>query len=139
MSRALIVGAASLLFAGASGCGRESAFAQTLRDRSVKGQYVYAGKGTTATIPWKFDAVLKLDGRGQYDLEVNVAVKEDRDRDNDHGSYRVEGDRLYLDPQKDGDKHELLIRGDSLIADVGWKGSAILALVGVPEPIFVKR
>ncbi|MFN8570535.1 MAG: hypothetical protein U0132_00685 [Gemmatimonadaceae bacterium] len=139
MSRALIVGAACALLVGTSGCGREMAFAQTLRDRSVRGQYVYAGKGSTATIPWKFDAVLKLDGRGRYDLDVTVDVKDDHDQDNDQGSYRVDGDRLFLDPEKHGEKHELLIRGDSLVADVGWKGSAVLALVGVPKPVFVKR
>jgi hypothetical protein len=110
-----------------------------LHDRSVRGKYVYAGEGSTASIPWQFNAVLDLKGKGRYDLDVKVHVKGDNDRDVDHGSYRVDGDHLFLDPEKDGDSHEFLIRGDSLIAETGWKGSLLLKMVGVPEPIFVKR
>lgn len=120
-------------------CARESAFAQVLRDRSVRGHYVYAGEGTTASIPWRFSAALDLKSKNVYELEVEVRVKGDNDRDVDHGTYRVDGNRLYLDAGKDGDSHEFLIRGDSLIAETGWKGSLLLAMVGIPEPVFVKK
>ncbi len=120
-------------------CARDSAFAQALREGPVRGKYIYAGEGSTASIPWQFNAVLDLKRNGQYDLEVQVKVKGDDDRDIDHGSYRVEGDHLYLDAEKRGESHEFLIRGDSLIAETGWKGSLMLKMVGVPEPVFVKR
>lgn len=120
-------------------CTRESAFAQSMRDRAVQGQYVYAGEGSTASIPWRFNAVLDLKGKGRYDLEVRVKVKGDDDRDIDHGTYRLDGEHLYLDAEKAGESHEFLVRGDSLIAETGWKGSLLLKMVGVPEPIFVKR
>lgn len=139
MRRPLLLAPCALLLT-ASACGRESAFAQTLRDRSVKGSYTYAGEGTTASVPWKFDALLKLDGKGRYDLEITVDVKDDHDRDFDHGSYRVDGDRLFLDDDdKNGDEHALVIRGDSLIADTGWKGNMLLRMIGVPKPVFVKK
>lgn len=120
-------------------CARDSAFAQTIRESHVRGKYVYAGEGNTASIPWRFNAVLDLKRKGEYDLEVQVKVKGDDDHDVDHGTYRVEGNHLYLDAEKHGDSHEFLIRGDSLIAETGWKGSFLLKMVGVPEPIFVKR
>ncbi|MFN8582060.1 MAG: hypothetical protein U0163_13945 [Gemmatimonadaceae bacterium] len=139
MSRSVALAAAIIGVVSITACGRESAFAQTLHDRSVKGKYVYAGKGSTASIPWTFDAVLKLDGHGTYDLDVKVNIKDDHDTDTDHGQYRVDGERLVLDPGHGGEHHELVIRGDSLIADTGWKGDVILRMVGVPKPIFVKQ
>ena len=140
MSRRLLAAAVSLALASPlAACAKEAAFAQSLREGSVRGQYVYAGEGSTASIPWHFNAVLDLKRRGQYDLEVQVKVKGDNDRDVDHGNYRVEGDHLFLDAQKHGESHEFLIRGDSLIAETGWKGSLLLKMVGVPEPVFVKR
>ena len=110
-----------------------------MRNRSVRGQYVYAGEGSTASIPWRFNAVLDLKSDGLYDLDVKVKVKGDDDRSADHGSYRLEGDHLYLDAEKAGESHRLLVHGDSLIAETGWKGNLLLKMVGVPEPIFVKR
>jgi hypothetical protein len=131
--------AAPLLVLPFAGCGENSAFAQSMRARSVKGTYAYGGSGTTMTIPWRFDAKLQLDGRGKYTLDFDVEVKDDKDRDTDYGTYRVDGDRLYLDGDGGGDDHELVIRGDSLIADTGWKGALALRMVGVPKPIFIKE
>jgi hypothetical protein len=130
---------APLLILPFAGCGEKSAFGQSMRMRAVKGTYAYGGRGSTVSIPWRFDAKLQLDGRGKYALDVDVEVKDDKDRDTDYGTYRVEGDKLYLDDDGNGDDHELVIRGDSLIADTGWQSSLALRLVGVPKPIFVKE
>lgn len=130
---------AVLLALPATACGRELALAKTLHERSLKGQYAYRGEGSTATIPWNFSALLSLDGKGSYDLTVDVTVKDDPDHDVDHGAYTVDGDHLTLDPDKHGEGHDFLIRGDSLIAETGWKGDAVLRMLGVPKPIFVKQ
>ena len=139
MSRRLLATAGLIALLPVAACARDSAFAQTIRESSVRGTYVYAGEGSTASIPWRFNATLDLKRKGQYDLDLRVKVKGDDDHDVDHGSYRVDGDRLYLDAEKHGESHEFLIRGDSLIASTGWKGSLVLKMVGVPEPIFVKQ
>ena len=140
MSRRLIDAAVILALASPLvACARDSAFAQTIRESALRGNYVYAGEGLTASIPWRFNAVLNLKRKGQYDLDIKVKVKGDDDHDVDHGTYRVDGDHLYLNADKHGESHEFLIRGDSLIAETGWKGNLLLKMVGVPEPIFVKR
>ena len=128
------------LAAATTACGRESAFAQTLRNRSVHGTYVYAARGSTVSIPWAFDAKLVFDGHGAYVLDLHTNVKGEPDHDTDRGSYRVDGDRIYIRGDgKHDSEHELRIAGDSVIADLGWPGSTVLRLAGVPKPVFVKQ
>jgi hypothetical protein len=123
-----------------SACGRDSAFAETLRNRSVRGTYLYAGKGQTASIPWAFDAKLVFDGRGKYRLDLDVNVKNEPEHETDQGTYRVEGDRVFIrGDNPNDDEHELRMSGDSLVADLGWKGMTFLRLAGVPKPVFVKK
>jgi hypothetical protein len=42
-----------------------------------------------------------------------------------------------MGPSKD--VHKLLIRPDSLIAEVGWTGELVLKGVGAPNVVFVKQ
>jgi hypothetical protein len=112
MSRrfALFVSMAALA-ASTAACGHDSTIAQAIRNRSVKGRYVYAGSGRTVTIPWRFNAALDLDGRGKYALDVDVAVRGEGDRNTSHGTYTVDNDRLTLASGRSKESHELLIRG----------------------------
>jgi hypothetical protein len=67
-------------------------------------------------------------------------VKGEPDHETDRGTYRVDGDRVYIRGDKRSDtEHELRVNGDSLYADLGWQGSAMLRLAGVPKPVFVKQ
>ncbi len=127
------------LVTSASACGHDSTIAKAFRNRSVKGRYVYAGSGRTVTIPWRFNAALALDGRGKYALDVDVAVRGEGDRNTSYGTYAVDNDRLRLSSDRGGETHELVIRGDSLVAETDVGGSVILRLVGVPKPVFVRE
>lgn len=59
-------------------------------------------------------------------------------------SFPVSGDHILLrdarppmGPSKD--VHTLLIKADSLIAEVGWTGELFLKGVGAPNVVFVKQ
>ena len=135
---ALLLSLAALVTSAAA-CGHDSTFARSIRNRSVKGRYVYAGSGRTVTIPWRFNAALDLDGRGKYALDVDIAVRGEGDRNTSYGTYSVDNQRLTLSAQRGGESHELVIRGDSLVAETDVGGSVLLRMVGVPKPVFVRE
>lgn len=123
-----------------SACGHDSTIARAMRNRSVKGRYVYAGSGRTVTIPWRFNAALNLDGRGKYALDVDVSVRGEGDRKTSYGTYSVDNDRLLLASDRaNSQSHELVVRGDSLVAETDIGGSVILRMAGIPKPVFVRE
>ncbi|HEX4931665.1 MAG TPA: hypothetical protein VFV33_00715 [Gemmatimonadaceae bacterium] len=139
--RALAWTAIAFALVGSVGaCSHDSSIAKALRNRSVKGRYVYAGQGSTMTIPWRFNAALALDGRGAYVLDIDVQVRGEGERGTTRGTYAVSDGVLRLTPTKErGTSHELLIRGDSLMAETDLGGSVLLRLAGVPKPVFVRE
>lgn len=111
-----------------------------MRNRSVKGRYVYAGSGRTVTIPWRFNAALNLDGRGKYAMDVDVSMRGEGDRNTSYGTYSVDNNRLILASDRaNGETHELVVRGDSLVAETDIGGSVILRMAGIPKPVFVRE
>jgi len=138
--RAAIASLAVAVVALTSACGHDSSIAKSWRNHSVKGRYVYAGEGRTLTLPWRFNASLDLDGRGQYALDVDVRVRGEGDRNTSYGTYSVDDGVLRLaDDRGRGEAHELRIRGDSLVAETEIGGAVILHMVGIPKPVFVRQ
>jgi hypothetical protein len=63
--------------------------------------------------------------------------------ENTTGTYDVSGDYVLIRENGDGDGnqglHKLLIKSDSLIAEVGWTGEVLLKGVGAPNIVFVRQ
>lgn len=112
---------------------------------SLPGSYVYAGKGSTFRKQWEFSARLDLTRDGHYTLTLDKAFDGNADRtETDIGSYTVSGDHIKLSedrhlPHKPQDVHELQIKADSLIAEVGWTAELFIKGMGAPNVVFVKR
>jgi hypothetical protein len=122
----------------AAACARRAA-ADFSSPSRVAGSYVYAGRGSTFTVPWDFAAQLELDKDGTYVLTVDAVIKGDPDHDTDRGTFEVRGDSVWLRSHGgEGESHALAIRGDSLVAEFGWKGKLALRVAGVPDPVFTR-
>ena len=110
------------------------------------GTYQYSGSGRIAKkFPWSAKADLVLDHDGQYTMNVTVHVNDDKGGDTDteesYGTYRVDGNRLFLQPakeDKDGDVEEFEIRGRQLVPKIGWPARLALKGFRIPDPVFVK-
>lgn len=109
---------------------------------SLPGSYVYAARGSTLKKPWQFAARLDLRPDKSYTFTLDKTVDGKKDpTETNNGSYSVSGDHIIIDISGGGSKdiHKLLIKADSLIAEVGWTGELILKGVGAPNVVFVKE
>ena len=88
---------------------------------------------------------LELAPDRRYTLALDKTIDGQRDpRETSVGAYAVSGDHILL---RDGgapmgpskDVYKLLIKGDSLIAEVGWTGKLVLKGVGAPNVVFQKQ
>ena len=104
------------------------------------GKYAYQGQGTIAKHPWTVNVALILERDAQYTLDLRVNIDDDDEHETSYGTYRVQDDKLFLDPA-DGhnydDFDEFTIEGDRLVPKLGW--GARLAFKGLKvNPVFVK-
>ena len=112
---------------------------------SIPGSYVYAGKGSVFKKPWEFSAKLDLTADRQFTMTLDKMIDGNRDAtETTHGAYAIKGDEVELrivgrrtGPEKD--LHKLRMKGDSLIANVGWTGELFLKGIGAPNVVFVKQ
>ena len=131
--------ASILLLAGCRGNGNSDPVPATL-----PGTYTYEAKGSTFKKPWEFYVRLDLAPDRHYKLALDKTIDGQRDpRETSTGAYSVSGDHILL---QDGrpmdaskDVHKLLIKADSLVAEVGWTGELVLKGVGAPNVVFVKQ
>lgn len=111
---------------------------------SLPGSYVYAAKGTTLRKPWEFAAQLDLRGDKTYAFNLDKTVEGKKDpTESSVGTYVVSGDHVLMSDPSGGkaskDIHNLLIKADSLIPEVGWTAELFLKGVGAPNIVFVKK
>jgi hypothetical protein len=112
---------------------------------TLPGSYVYAARGTTLKKPWQFAARLELTPDKRYKFTLDKTVDGSKDStETSVGTYDVSGDHLMIhDSDASGtaskDLHKLLIKADSLIAEVGWTAEIFLKGVGAPNIVFVKE
>jgi hypothetical protein len=112
---------------------------------SLPGTYTYAAQGSTFRKPWEFYVRLDLTPDRHYTLALDKTIDGQKDaRETSVGAYAVSGDHILLrdvrppmGPSKD--VHKLLIKADSLIAEVGWTSELVLKGVGAPNVVFVKQ
>jgi hypothetical protein len=112
---------------------------------NLPGTYTYEAKGSTFKKPWEFYVRLELAPDRHYKLALDKTIDGQRDpRETSVGAYAVSGDHILLrdvrptmGPSKD--VHKLLIKADSLIAEVGWTSELVLKGVGAPNVVFVKQ
>lgn len=133
--RSSTFGLLGLLLAGCVAAGNDAA-----PPEHILGKYTYQDNGRLAKHPWTLDAALVLERDAQYTLELNFNIDNDDEHETTYGTYRVDGNKLILDPA-DGSEHEaineFIIEGDRLRPKLGW-GSR-LALKGLKvNPVFVK-
>jgi hypothetical protein len=126
----------------AAACGRGGS---DIVPATVPGSYVYAAKGSTLRKPWEFSAVLELTPDKRFELTVDKTIEGRKDpTETATGTYTVSGDRIELHEgsgplESTQDLHKLVIRADSLIAEVGWTVELILKGVGAPNIVFVRQ
>ena len=112
---------------------------------TVPGSYVYAAEGSTLKkLNWSFAAALDLKPDGTFALALDKSMAGERDTtEHTSGTYTVSGDKVWLrSPEDDRGRRKqfpLVMRGDSLIGDIGWKTHLILRGLGAPDPVFVRR
>jgi hypothetical protein len=111
---------------------------------NLPGSYVYAAKGTTLRKPWEFAAQLDLRGDKTYTFTLDKTVEGKKDAtESSVGTYVVSGDHVLMSDPSGGkpskDVHNLLIKDDSLIPEVGWTAELFLKGVGAPNIVFVKK
>ena len=112
---------------------------------TVPGTYVYAGKGSVFKKAWEFSVRLDLTPDREFTMTLDKAIDGSRDAtETTHGAYAIKGDEIQLrvvgkrtGPEKD--IHKLQVKGDSLIANVGWTGELFLKGIGAPNVVFVKQ
>ena|SRR5690348_12575335 len=135
----LLLGIASLAI-GCRGNGDSDAIPPTM-----PGTYVYAGKGSVFHRPWEVAARLDLTPDRHFTMTLDKTIDGKRDdTETTTGAYALNGDHVVLrtvrenyGPEKN--VHKLLVKGDSLIAEVGWTGELFLKGVGAPNVVFVKQ
>jgi hypothetical protein len=111
---------------------------------NLPGSYVYAAKGTTLRKPWEFAAQLDLRSDKTYSFTLDKTVEGKKDpTESSVGTYVVSGDHELMSDPSGGkaskDVHNLLIKADSLIPEVGWTAELFLKGVGAPNIVFVKK
>ena len=135
----LAIGALALLPA-CNGPGDSDTVPSTL-----PGTYVYAGKGSVFKKTWQFSVKLDLTADRRFTMILDKAIDGSRDStETTTGAYAIKGDEVELrvvgkrtGPEKD--LHKLQMKGDSLIANVGWTGELFLKGIGAPNVVFVKQ
>jgi hypothetical protein len=113
----------------------------------LPGSYVYAGKGSTFRKPWEFSARLDLTADHRYKLTLDKTIEGKKDAtETNVGTYSVSGDHVQLREdvslpgrRRTQDMHKLVIKADSLIAEVGWTAELFIKGVGAPNVVFVKQ
>ena len=137
--RALLISMAALL----GGACRSSSSDPV--PATLPGSYTCAGKGSTFRKPWEFSARLDLTADRHYKLILDKTIDGTRDAtETNEGSYTVSGDHVLLQenatlPDRSHDMHKLLIKADSLVAEVGWTAELFIKGVGAPNIVFVKQ
>jgi hypothetical protein len=111
---------------------------------NLPGSYLYAAKGTTLRKPWEFAAHLELRGDKTYTFTLDKTIEGKKDpTESTVGTYVVSGDHVLMSDPSGGkaakDVHNLLIKADSLIPEVGWTAEVFLKGVGAPNIVFVKQ
>ena len=112
---------------------------------SLPGEYAYAAKGSIFKKPWEFDLRLYLTPDRHYTLTLDKNIDGKKDpRETSVGAYAVSGDHILLREVRppmgvSKDAHKLLIKADSLIAEVGWTSELFLKGEGAPNVVLVKR
>jgi hypothetical protein len=135
---AIVAGA--LCAAGCSGNGDSDPV-----PASLPGTYAYAAKGSTFRKPWEFSTRLDLTPDRHFTLTLDKTTDGKADpRETSTGAYAVNGDHILLREVRpvigvSKDVHKLLIKADSLVAEVGWTGELFLKGVGAPNIVFVKQ
>lgn len=112
---------------------------------TIPGTYVYTGKGSVFKKAWEFSVKLDLTADRHFTMTLDKAIDGNRDStETTSGAYAVKGDEVQLrvvgkrvGPEKD--LHKLQVKGDSLIANVGWTGELFLKGIGAPNVVFVKQ
>lgn len=112
---------------------------------NIPGTYVYSGNGSVFKKAWQFSVKLDLTADRHFTMTLDKAIDGSRDStETTTGAYAIKGDELELrvvgrrtGPEKD--LHKLQMKGDSLIANVGWTGELFLKGIGAPNVVFVKR
>jgi len=145
MSRRLLRGVlAAAALTVAAGCHRGEKSEPI--PAGLPGTYVYAAKGSTLKFPWEFRAALDLKPDGRYSLVVDKTISGEKDPpETTAGAYGVRAGKLWIRGGKDdpgsapGDDAGLLIRGDSLVGEIGWSARIILKGVGAPPMAFVRQ
>ena len=135
---AIVAGA--LCAAGCSGNGDSDPV-----PASLPGTYAYTAKGSTFRKPWQFSTRLDLTPDRHFTLTLDKTIDGKTDpRETSTGAYAVNGDHILLREVRpvigvSKDVHKLLIKADSLVAEVGWTGELFLKGVGAPNIVFVKQ
>ncbi len=112
---------------------------------TLPGSYVYAARGSTLKKPWEFAARLELTPDRRYRFTLDKTVDGEKDpTEKSVGTYAISGNHLLIHDSDDQgnaakDLHKLLIKSDSLIAEVGWTAEIFLKGVGAPNIVFVKE
>lgn len=112
---------------------------------TLPGTYAYAAKGSTFKKPWEFSTRLDLTADRHFVLTLDKTIDGHTDpRETSAGAYAVDGDHILLREVRPAvgvskDVHKLLVKADSLIAEVGWTGELFLKGVGAPNIVFVKQ
>jgi hypothetical protein len=112
---------------------------------TLPGSYVYAARGSTFRKPWRFAARLELTPNRRYTFTLNKSIDGNADSSEINvGTYSVSGNHILLSENERGpansqDVHKLLIKADSLIAEVGWTAELFIKGVGAPNIVFVKE
>lgn len=135
----LLFGAVSLAV-GCRGNGDSDPIPSTM-----PGTYVYAGKGSVFHKAWDVSARLDLTSDRHFTMTLDKTIDGKRDdTETTTGAYALNGDQVLLrvvrqhyGPEKD--VHKLVVKGDSLVAEVGWTGMLFLKGVGAPNVVFVKQ
>ena len=135
----LAIGAMALL-PGCNGPGDSDTVPPTL-----PGTYVYSGKGSVFKKAWQFSVKLDLSADRHFTMTLDKAIDGSRDTtETTSGAYALKGDEVQLRMVGSGtgpakDLHKLQVKGDSLIANVGWTGELFLKGIGAPNVVFVKQ
>jgi hypothetical protein len=106
----------------------------------VVGKYAFQASGSIAKHPWNANAVLLLERDAQYTLDFRFLVDDETEHETGYGTYRVDGDKLFLEPA-DGtemdDLDEFTIQGNRLVPKLAWPAKLLAKGLKV-NPVFVK-
>jgi hypothetical protein len=111
----------------------------------LPGTYAYAARGSSFKKRWEFYLKLALTPDRHYTLTLDKNIDGQKDpSETSVGAYAVSGDHILLRDVRppmgvSKDAHKLLIKADSLIAEVGWTSELFLKGVGAPNVVFVKQ